>query len=174
MLPSATASSGWSTIVGSMPSARCSTVVTAGIRLDPPARKIGGRLDTGGAQRGPHGVDGAGEDRRGRLVELLAAERHLDVEQRYVDERRRRPGQHLLRRRTLSQSWRLARRSAIDSGASSRLQPGVLAQRGAELGDDRRVDVEAAAVVEALGGEHLEPAPVRRITDASNVPAPKS
>src|SRR5205814_3518831 len=38
-LPSATASSGWSTLVGASAKARCSAVVTAGMRLIPPVRK---------------------------------------------------------------------------------------------------------------------------------------
>jgi hypothetical protein len=104
------------------------------------------------------GGNGPGQHRLGQLLELLASERRLGVEQRHVDERARVLGQHLL---GLADAVPQLAAGPPVGGVDGRDEP--LPQRrvarredGAEVVDDGRVDVQPAAVGEAVGGEDLE------------------
>jgi hypothetical protein len=108
--------------------------------------------------RGPRRVDGGVQDRAGQLFELVAAERRVLVGQRNVDHGCGCPGQHLLRGAYVLPQQ--AVRPPLGRGRRT-LQPppqrGVARRvHGAEVADDRRVDVEAATLGQPLGGEHLE------------------
>jgi hypothetical protein len=124
--------------------------------------------DAGDAGRGqlrrrdrrPRRVHGGVQDRAGQLLELVAAERRVLVGQRDVDHRGRRPGQHLLG------GPHVLPQQAVGAALRGRGRPaqpppqlGVAGRvHRAQVADDRRVDVQTAALREPLGREHLEAA----------------
>jgi hypothetical protein len=122
------------------------------------AHPAGGQA--GGPDRGPGRGDGRVEDRAGELLELVTAERRVLVGQRNVDHGGRGPRQHLLRRPHVFPQQPVGppvggRRRAQQAVPQLRVAGGV---HRAEVSDDRGVDVEAAALRQALGGEHVEAA----------------
>jgi hypothetical protein len=114
---------------------------------------------TGGAHGEAGCSDGAVEQRAGQVLQLLAAEDGLQLQDRHVDRGHRGPRQCLLRH-----PYVVPERAACPPVARSLWgdQPapavgGGGAVSGAEVRDDGRVDVEAASVENALLRQHLEP-----------------
>ena len=176
MLPSATTSSGCSITTGASPSARCSSVATSGIRLDPPTRNTPASRPSGRsrpAQQALGHLHGLLQHRPGQLLQLLAGEVDVDVEQRHHQVGGLGAGQPLLgdpdvvpelplgppvlHRRRLDQPLPLPGPSPLRGARRSRRR-----RRGRRCRRGRRRPAPRS------------PSPVRATTLASNVPAPKS